>query len=100
MPKPNVWLTEFGENGVEHEILVWISDPEGGVGNVRSDVLNRLWVLFKDHGIVIPYPAARRADRRRDRATMTDCCALATSLRRRDDPRSKNVVQRSEDRQH
>ncbi|QDZ06672.1 mechanosensitive ion channel [Sphingomonas panacisoli] len=55
-PKSNVWLTEFGENGVKHEILVWINDPQSGVGNVRSDVLNRLWVLFKDHGIIIPYP--------------------------------------------
>ena len=55
-PQPNVWLTEFGENGVKHEVLAWINDPEGGIGSVRSDVLNRLWVLFKDHGIKIPYP--------------------------------------------
>ena len=55
-PKPNVWLTEFGEFAVRHEILVWINDPESGVGSVRSDVLNRLWVLFKEHGIKVPYP--------------------------------------------
>jgi len=55
-PKTNVWLMAFGEKGVEHEILAWISDPESGVGNVRSDVLNRLWLLFKEHGIQIPYP--------------------------------------------
>lgn len=55
-PKPNVWLTSFGDYAVEHEILAWISDPEGGVGNVKSDVLNRLWVLFKDNGIEIPVP--------------------------------------------
>ena len=55
-PKPNVWLTGFGENRVEHDILVWISDPEGGVGSVKSDVLNRLWLLFREHGITIPYP--------------------------------------------
>ena len=55
-PQTNVRLTAFGENGVEHEILVWISDPEDGVGNVRSDVLNRLWVSFKDAGIEIPFP--------------------------------------------
>lgn len=56
MPKSNVWLTKFGEIGVEHEILVWINDPESGVGSVRSDVLNRLWILFRDNGIVLPYP--------------------------------------------
>ena len=56
MPKSNVWLTKFGEIGIEHEILVWINDPESGVGNVRSDVLNRLWLLFRDNHIVLPYP--------------------------------------------
>ncbi|SER01054.1 mechanosensitive ion channel family protein [Sphingobium sp. YR768] len=55
-PKPNVWLTAFGESRVEHDILVWISDPEGGVGNVKSDVLGRVWQLFRDHGVTIPYP--------------------------------------------
>ena len=55
-PKPNVWLAAFGDNAVEHEILAWISDPEGGLGNVRSDVLNRLWWMFKEHDIGIPYP--------------------------------------------
>ncbi len=55
-PNTNVWLMAFGPTGVEHEILAWISDPESGVGNVRSDVLNRLWLLFKEHGIAIPYP--------------------------------------------
>jgi len=55
-PKPNVWLNAFGQSGVDHEILAWISDPEGGVGNVRSDVLNRLWWLFKEHGIDLPLP--------------------------------------------
>ena len=55
-PKPNVWLTSYGDYAVEHEILAWISDPESGVGNVRSDVLNRLWWLFKEHDIVVPVP--------------------------------------------
>lgn len=55
-PKPNVWLTGFGDFRIDHDILVWISDPESGVGNVKSDVLGRLWQLFKDHGIIVPYP--------------------------------------------
>jgi small-conductance mechanosensitive channel len=55
-PAPNVWLTSFGESRVEHDILVWISDPEEGIGNVKSDVLGRVWQLFRDNGIVIPYP--------------------------------------------
>lgn len=55
-PKPNVWLTSYGDYSVDHEILAWISDPESGVGNVRSDVLNRLWWMFKEHNIEIPFP--------------------------------------------
>lgn len=54
-PKPNVWLTAFGTDGAEHEILAWISDPESGVGNVRSDVLNRLWLMFREAGIGMPF---------------------------------------------
>lgn len=55
-PKPSVWLMGFGDSSVDHEILVWITDPEAGVGNVRSEVLNRLWLSFKEHGIEIPFP--------------------------------------------
>lgn len=55
-PRPSVWLRAFGENSVEHEILAWIADPQSGVGGVQSQILNRLWVLFKEHGIDIPFP--------------------------------------------
>jgi small-conductance mechanosensitive channel len=56
VPKPNVWLRAFGENALDHEILVWIKDPEAGVGNVQSEILNRLWELFKEHRIQVPFP--------------------------------------------
>jgi small-conductance mechanosensitive channel len=56
MRPPSVWLTAFGESSVEHEILVWISDPEQGVGSVRSEILNRVWALFRENGIDIPFP--------------------------------------------
>lgn len=55
-PKPTVWLKGFGDNSVDHEILAWIADPELGVGNVQSDILNRLWRSFAEHGIEIPFP--------------------------------------------
>jgi small-conductance mechanosensitive channel len=55
-PSPTVWLRAFGDSSVDHDILVWISDPEAGVGNVQSEILNRLWVLFKENGIEIPFP--------------------------------------------
>jgi len=55
-PEPRVWLRAFGESSVDHEILVWIADPESGVGNVQSEILNRLWTLFKVHKISLPFP--------------------------------------------
>lgn len=54
-PSPTVWLLAFGDRGLEHDIMVWIIDPEQGVGNVQSDMLNRLWVLFREYGIGLPY---------------------------------------------
>ena len=55
-PAPAVWMTAFGESSIDHEIRVWIRDPEAGIGSVRSDILNRLWQLFKENRIQIPYP--------------------------------------------
>ncbi len=55
-PAPAVWMAGFGESSVDFEIQAWIIDPEEGVGNVRSDVLKRVWWLFQEHGIEIPFP--------------------------------------------
>jgi small-conductance mechanosensitive channel len=55
-PKPSVWLRGFGESSVDHDILVWVDDPEAGVGNVRSDILDRVWRLFAANGIGLPFP--------------------------------------------
>ena len=55
-PPPTVWMTEYGDNSVNFTIHCWIMDPEDGVGNVRSAVLKKLWWLFKDNGIEIPFP--------------------------------------------
>ena len=55
-PQPNVWMTKFGESAIEHEIRVWIQDPEAGIGSVRSEILTRLLDLFRENGINVPYP--------------------------------------------
>ena len=55
-PGSSVWLNAFGDNGIEFEMQLWIRDPEEGIGNLRSDVLKRVWHLFRDHGVEIPYP--------------------------------------------
>jgi small-conductance mechanosensitive channel len=58
-PPPAVWITEFADIGVRFEIRIWIDDPEEGLGNVRSDVLKRVWKAFNEHGIALPDPGAR-----------------------------------------
>ncbi|WP_312026107.1 mechanosensitive ion channel family protein [Sphingomicrobium flavum] len=55
-PKPNIWMSEFGDNSVNFEIKAWIRDPEHGVGNVRSEILKKVWKAFKEEGIEIPFP--------------------------------------------
>lgn len=55
-PVPRIWMTDFGDNSVNWEIRAWISDPEGGMGNIRGDVLMRVWNLFQEHAIEIPFP--------------------------------------------
>ncbi|MEH6756088.1 MAG: mechanosensitive ion channel domain-containing protein [Parasphingorhabdus sp.] len=55
-PTPVVWMLEFGDNSVNFEIRCWINDPQSGVGNFKAAVLKRVWDLFKEHGVEIPFP--------------------------------------------
>ena len=55
-PPPTVWMEAYADSSVNFIIHCWIDDPEEGVGNVRSAVLKKLWWLFKENGIEIPYP--------------------------------------------
>jgi small-conductance mechanosensitive channel len=55
-PPPAVWLSKFGTDAIEFEILVWIVDPEEGLGNLRSDVLKRVWKLFNESDVQVPFP--------------------------------------------
>jgi small-conductance mechanosensitive channel len=55
-PQPNVLFVNFGENGMEFELRIWINDPQEGIENVRSAMRFEIWKLFKEHGIDIPYP--------------------------------------------
>jgi small-conductance mechanosensitive channel len=53
-PLPVSRLMHFGDSGIELELRFWISDPQDGVNNVRSDVNRAIWRLFKEHRITIP----------------------------------------------
>ncbi|MFN3516925.1 MAG: mechanosensitive ion channel family protein [Novosphingobium sp.] len=58
-PRPAVWLVAFAETAIEYEIQVSISNPELGNGGIRSDILGKVWRLFRDHGIALPAPAKK-----------------------------------------
>ena len=53
-PAPVTRLMQFSDHGMDLELRFWISDPEGGVNNVRSDVNRAIWRLFREAGITIP----------------------------------------------
>ncbi|MEQ8193887.1 MAG: mechanosensitive ion channel [Rhodospirillales bacterium] len=55
-PRPICNLIEFGDNSVNFELRVWISDPVNGLGNIKHQINMRLWDLFKEHAVEIPFP--------------------------------------------
>lgn len=55
-PKPAARLVGFGDSSVDLQIRIWIRDSEGGVVNVRSEVLLLIWDAFHENGIEFPFP--------------------------------------------
>ena len=56
VPEPAVRLMEFADSGIALELRVWLTDPQEGVGNIRSDINLAIWHGFKAAGITIPFP--------------------------------------------
>ena len=55
-PKPSCRLLSFGDNAVNLELLVWINDPQNGLGSLKSDLLWGIWRRFRGHGVELPFP--------------------------------------------
>lgn len=55
-PAPRVLLMGFGASSVDFEIRFWITDPEEGVSGVKSEVYKRVWRLFAENGVEMPFP--------------------------------------------
>ncbi|HXS52574.1 MAG TPA: mechanosensitive ion channel domain-containing protein, partial [Usitatibacter sp.] len=55
-PASAALVKEFGDNGIDLSLTVWIADPAVGEGRLRSDLLLDILASFKAHGIEIPYP--------------------------------------------
>ncbi|MEZ5561125.1 MAG: mechanosensitive ion channel [Pseudomonadales bacterium] len=55
-PAPVCNLIEYGDSSVNFDLRFWITDPQNGMANVRSQVLMNLWDALKQNGIEIPFP--------------------------------------------
>lgn len=55
-PAPVCNLVEYGDSAVNFDLRFWITDPQNGMANVRSEVFMGLWERLKEHGIQIPFP--------------------------------------------
>lgn len=55
-PEAHVFLKSFGDNGIDLELGIWISDPEEGKLSLCSEINMEIWRKFQEAGIEIPYP--------------------------------------------
>jgi len=54
-PKPSVQFLGFGESSLDFRLLVWTDRPRRHP-QIRSDINYRIWRLFKEAAIEIPFP--------------------------------------------
>jgi small-conductance mechanosensitive channel len=56
-PRPPVChIVGFGDSSVNYILRFWITDPTGGLTNIRGNVFLALWDAFKENDIAIPFP--------------------------------------------
>ena len=53
---PVCHIVGFGDSSVDYILRFWITDPTGGLTNIRGNVFLALWDAFKANGISIPFP--------------------------------------------
>ena len=54
-PEPRVRMRALGTSSLDFELLAWINHPELR-GRVRHDLLMKIYKVFNEKGIKIPYP--------------------------------------------
>ena len=54
-PNPRVRLREFGDSGLEVELMVWIDDPRLR-GRAKDSLMREIYEAFRTEGIEIPFP--------------------------------------------
>jgi small-conductance mechanosensitive channel len=55
-PKPICLLRGFGDSAVDLEVRFWVVDPQNGLSNVKSEILQGIWDRFQENGVEIPFP--------------------------------------------
>lgn len=55
-PPPAALVRNFGENGIDLDLMVWITDPEAGRANLRSELNLSIDEAFRVRGFEIPFP--------------------------------------------
>lgn len=53
---PVCHITGFGDSSVDYILRFWITDPTGGLTNIRGNVYLALWDKFHANNISIPFP--------------------------------------------
>ncbi len=56
MKSPVCHIVGFGDSSVDYILRFWISDPTGGLTNIRGNVYLALWDAFQAANISIPFP--------------------------------------------
>ncbi len=56
MRPPVCHIVGFGDSSVDYILRFWITDPTGGLTNIRGNVFLALWDIFKENDISIPFP--------------------------------------------
>jgi small-conductance mechanosensitive channel len=54
-PAPRVQFLKFGDFSLDFRLLVWSVQPRRHI-EIKSDINYRVWRLFRERGIEIPYP--------------------------------------------
>jgi potassium-dependent mechanosensitive channel len=55
-PAPSVFLTQFGENAIDFELVVWSSEMSHRPSRFKSDLNFAIEEKFREAGIEIPFP--------------------------------------------
>ncbi|MGB3409422.1 MAG: mechanosensitive ion channel domain-containing protein [Jannaschia sp.] len=78
---PVCHIVGFGDSSVDYILRFWISDPTGGLTNIRGNVYLALWDAFKEHDISIPFPQreVRLLSRDEDAEAFEEANGLAAS---------------------